>query len=75
MTSDYRERYDQLFAVIEENAPATSTVVRADFVASAVVRADEDADRVEILVFVDQARTNRVAKQPEVFRNQARLTM
>jgi Mce-associated membrane protein len=75
MTSDYRERYDQLFAVIEENAPSTRTVVRAESVAAAVVRADGTGDRVEILVFVDQARTNRAASEPEVFRNQARLTM
>lgn len=75
MTSDYRDRYDQLFAVIEENAPSTRTVVRAETVAAAVVRADGDGDRVEILVFVDQARTNEAAAKPEVFRNQARLTM
>lgn len=75
MTSGYRERYDQLFAVIEENAPATETVVRAESVAAAVVRADEDGDRVEILVFVDQARTNSAETEPQVFRNQARLTM
>ena len=75
MTSDYRERYDQLFAVIEENAPSTRTVVRAETVAAAVVRADDAGDRVEILVFVDQARTNRATSEPEVFRNQARLTM
>ena len=30
---------------------------------------------MEILVFVDQARTNRAESEPEVFRNQARLTM
>jgi Mce-associated membrane protein len=75
MTSDYRERYDQLFAVIEENAPSTRTVVQAEMVAAAVVRADDAGDRVEILVFVDQARTNRAGGEPEVFRNQARLTM
>ena len=75
MTSDYRERYDQLFAVIEENAPSTRTVVQAEMVAAAVVRADAAGDRVEILVFVDQARTNRAEGEPEVFRNQARLTM
>ena len=75
MTSDYRERYDQLFAVIEENAPSTRTVVRAEKVAAAVVRADDAGDRVEVLVFVDQARTNRAESEPEVFRNQARLTM
>ena len=75
MTSDYRERYDQLFAVIEENAPSTRTVVRAEMVAAAVVRADDAGDRVEVLVFVDQARTNRAESEPEVFRNQARLTM
>ena len=75
MTSDYRKRYDELFAVIEENAPATRTVVRAEMVAAAVVRADDAGDRVEILVFVDQARTNSASSEPDVFRNQARLTM
>ena len=73
LTSRYRAKYDQLFSLISDNAPRTKTVVTAHVLDTAVVRAGED--RVQILIFVDQSRTNAASSQPTVFKNQATLTM
>lgn len=73
MTSDYRKKYDELFAVIEENGPSTQTEVDVDVVASSLVRSGED--RVEVLLFVDRPTTNKVTRQPVVYKDQATLTM
>lgn len=73
MTSDYRKKYDQLFAALDENSQSTQTVVKARVLASGIVRSGED--RVEVLLFVDQARTNKVRKTPDVFRNQVTVFM
>ena len=59
--------------MIRQNAPDTKTVVTARIIDSAVVRAGED--RVQILVFVDQARTNARSREATVFKNQATVTM
>lgn len=73
MTSDYRRDYDDLFVLIKENAPKVQPKVKASVVASSVVRSG--ADRVEILLFVDQTTTNKSSKEPTIYRNQATLTM
>ncbi|WP_300641353.1 J domain-containing protein [Nocardioides sp.] len=75
MTSAYQEeKYDPLFEVIAENAPRTETVVGpVQVVDSAVSRAGND--RVQILLFVDRARTNAQVEEPDVFKDQVTVTM
>jgi Mce-associated membrane protein len=74
LTSSYEQQYDKLFAVIQENAPRTGTVVRAQYVASGIVRSG--TDRVDVLVFVDQATRNKQhPKVPVVYKNQVTVTM
>jgi Mce-associated membrane protein len=74
LTDDYRAQYDKLFAVIRQNAPRTGTVVRAKYVASGIVRSG--TDRVDVLVFVDQATRNKQhPKVPVVYKNQVTVTM
>ncbi|MFC7496538.1 MULTISPECIES: J domain-containing protein [unclassified Nocardioides] len=74
LTGDYREEYDKFIdGVIEQNAPRTRTVVEAELVRSGLVRADEN--RAQVFVLVDMSRTNRVEKQPVVYKNWATLTM
>ena len=75
ITSDYREKYDQLFEVIEENAPSTRTVVEVEVIASAISRVNEDGNRVSVLLFVNRPTTNRVTKEPVVYKDQVTLTM
>ena len=68
MTSDYRQEYDELFAVVEQNAPRLETVVRADLIASGVVRTgggQEANDRVDVLVVFDQPTTNKQVTEPQ----------
>lgn len=74
MTSSYQEdKYDPLFAVIEENAPNTQTVVGAQVVDSAIVRTGDD--RVDVLIFVDRPTTNKQVRQPIVYKDQLTVTM
>jgi len=74
MTSAYQEeKYDPLFAVIEENADNTQTVVDVQVVDSAVTRTGDG--RVEVLLFVDRPTTNRDSQEPVVYKDQATLTM
>ena len=74
MTSSYQEeKYDPLFAVIQENADNTQTVVNVQVVDSAVTRTGDD--RVDILLFVDRPTTNRDNEEPVVYKDQATLTM
>jgi len=73
MTGKYSADYDKLFALIEENAPATETTVGAEVVASGVVRATDD--RVQVLVFVDRPTTNRLSAEPVVYKDQVTLSM
>lgn len=73
LTADYRQQYDKLFAVLEENAGRTGTVVTAQVVASAVVRSG--ADRVSVLLFVNRPTTNKQVKQPVVYKDQVTVTM
>ncbi len=73
MTGSYRREYDKLFAVLEENAPQTRTVVSAEVVASGIVRATDD--RVQVLVFVDRPTTNKLDAEPVVYKDQVTLSM
>lgn len=73
MTDDYRAKYDQLFEVLEDNAPNTKTIVRADLVASAVGLIGED--RIQVLVFVNRPTLNADLTEPEIYKDQATLTM
>lgn len=73
MTGGYREDYDKIFAVIEENAPRLRTKVDVSVVASGIVRASED--RVQVLVFVDRPTTNKQQREPVVYKDQVTLTM
>lgn len=73
MTGSYREEYDKLFTVLEDNAPSTRTRVTASVVASGIVRAS--ADRVQVLVFVDRPTTNKLHAEPVVYKDQVTLSM
>lgn len=73
MTGSYREEYDKLFAVLEENAPQTQTTVTASVISSGIVRAS--GDRVQVLVFVDRPTTNRLSAEPVVYKDQVTLSM
>jgi Mce-associated membrane protein len=73
MTGGYREEYDKLFTVLEDNAPQTQTKVTADVIASGIVRAA--SDRVQVLVFVDRPTTNRLNAEPVVYKDQVTVAM
>lgn len=73
MTSTYRKDYDDLFAVIKQNAPATKTIVKAQVIASGVVRSG--ADRVDVLLFVNRPTTNKQLTEPVVYKDQVTVTM
>ncbi|MCF6379081.1 J domain-containing protein [Nocardioides KLBMP 9356] len=73
MTGSYRQEYDKLFTVLEENAPETQTKVTASVVASGIVRASDD--RVQVLVFVDRPTTNKLNPEPVVYKDQVTLSM
>lgn len=73
LTGTYREEYDKLFTVIEQNAPETQTTVGASVVSSGIVRTGDD--RVDVLVFVDRPTTNKLNPEPVVYRDQVTLSM
>jgi len=73
MTGNYREEYDKLFTVLEDNAPQTRTKVSATVIASGIVRAAEQ--RVQVLVFVDRPTTNRLSAEPVVYKDQVTMSM
>jgi Mce-associated membrane protein len=74
MTTNEKEQYDKLFAVVRQNAPRTGTVIQAKYLASGIVRSG--TDRVDVLVFVDQATRNKQhPKAPVVYKNQVTVTM
>lgn len=74
MTKAYQDdKYDPLYAVIEENAANTETVVGAQVIDSAVVRTGDD--RVDVLVFVDRPTTNKQVREPIVYKDQVTVTM
>jgi Mce-associated membrane protein len=74
MTEAERQEYDKLFAVIQQNAPRTGTVVQAKYVASGIVRSGPD--QVDVLVFVDQKTfNNQHPHVPVVYKNQVTVSM
>ncbi|TIC79943.1 J domain-containing protein [Nocardioides sp. GY 10127] len=75
LTDSYVEdSYDPLFAVLEENAPKTKTVVGpVDVVDSGIVRVGDG--RVQVLVLCNRQRTNAQVTTPDVFQDQLTLTM
>ena len=74
LTTGEKDQYDKLFAVIRQNAPRTGTVVKAKYVASGIVRTG--SGRVDVLVFVNQATTNKQhPKTPVVYKNQVTVSM
>ncbi|MEO5665951.1 MAG: J domain-containing protein [Nocardioides sp.] len=73
LTADYREDYDKLFALIEDNAQSVQPQVEANAFASAIVRSGEE--RVDVLLFVDQLTTNKGMAQPVTYKNQVTVTM
>lgn len=74
LTGGYRRDYDDLFdGIIKKNAPATGTVLKATLVRSGVVRADPH--RVQVFLLVDQTRTNKRDKRPQIYKNWVTVTM
>lgn len=73
LTADYRDEYDKLFALIQDNAPSVQPRVQAKVFASAIVRSGEE--RVDVLLFVDQLTTNKGMEQPVTYKNQVTVTM
>ena len=73
LTSGYRTKYAQLFAVIKENAPRTRTVVTTQVADSGVIRSGED--RVDVLLFVNRPTTNKQTRQPQVYKDQVTARM
>jgi Mce-associated membrane protein len=73
MTADYRKKYDALFAQLKANAPSLKVAVTCDVIASGIVRSGDD--RVQVLVFVNRPTTRADKEQPEVYRDQVRVTM
>lgn len=72
MTPSFRERYDETFTLLQENAGRTKTVVRVDVVvASGIVRSSES--RVDVLLFVNRSRSN--VQQKDTFRDQVTMQM
>ena len=76
MTSDYRERYDQLFAVIEENAPShPHRGARRDGGRGGGPRRTTPGTGWRSWSSSTRPAPTAPPSEPEVFRNQARLTM
>lgn len=74
LTGDARKNYDKLFAgAIADNAPSTGTVLEGEPIRSGVVRSGED--RVQVFLLVNQTRTNKVDKQPVIYKNWVTVTM
>ncbi|MDO9456323.1 DnaJ domain-containing protein [Nocardioides sp.] len=71
MTPAYADEYDKNFAVIEENAPKSQTIVTAQVVSSGIVRTGDD--RVDVLVFVN--RPTRNVSKDVVSRDQVTVRM
>ncbi len=73
LTQRYQGDYDQLFGVIEQNAPGTRTVVRTEVIASSIVRTAPG--RVDVLMFVNRPTTNKQQTDPVVYRDQVTVSM
>lgn len=73
MTDDFAKDYRKTFAIIEDNAPTTKTVVKVEVLASAV--ASSSPDRVDVLLFVNRPTTNKATPKATVYRDQVTLEM
>jgi Mce-associated membrane protein len=73
LTEAYRLQYDKLFDLIKQNAPTTQTVVTTKVIDSGVVRVD--ADRVQVLLFVDRPTTNKASTTAIPYQDQVTATM
>ncbi len=73
LTSDYKKEYDKTFALIQENAQSVQPVVVAKLVSSGLERSG--ADRVKVVLFVDQETTNKETTEPVVYQNYVTVTM
>jgi Mce-associated membrane protein len=73
MTGDYRKEYLDTFGLVLDNAPKVKAVVEAEVRASGVVHAD--ADRVDVLLFVNQTTTSTANDEPQTALNRVRMTM
>ena len=73
MTSEYKKKYDALFAQIAANAPDLKVVVTVEVIASGVVRSGDE--RVQVLVFVNRPTIRKDQAEPTTYRDQAVLTM
>jgi Mce-associated membrane protein len=73
LTDDFREDYERTFTLIEQNAPATQTVVAVKVLASAV--AGSEGGTVDVLLFVDRPTTKKGSSEPDVFRDQVTFSM
>jgi Mce-associated membrane protein len=74
LTGDFRTDYGRIFdGLIERNAPRTETVLDAELVRSSIVRSGDD--RVQVFLLVNQTRTNKRFKQPQVYKNWVTMTM
>jgi Mce-associated membrane protein len=73
MTDDFAKDYRKTFAIIEENAPATKTVVKVEVLASAL--SSSSPDRVDVLLFVNRPTTNKATPKATVYRDQVTLEM
>lgn len=74
LTSDYRKEYDKLFdGIIAQNAPSTGTVLTADLIRSGIVRSG--TDRVQVFALINQTRTNKKYKEPQIYKNWVTITM
>lgn len=74
MTDAYRQKYDQLFALLKQNAPNTDTIVRTNPPIDAGLTL-VSPDRVQVLVFVDRPTTNKLHTKPIEYQDYVTLTM
>lgn len=74
MTDAYRQTYDQLFALLQQNAPSTRTIVHTNAPIDAGVTL-VSPDRVQVLVFVDRPTTNKLHTTPIEYQDYVTITM
>ena len=73
MTPAFAKKFESLFALIEQNAPATQSVVAVQVVGSAV--ADSTAKTVDVLLFVNRPTTKKGQADPVVYKDFVTFTM
>jgi Mce-associated membrane protein len=73
MTDDFADDYRKTFTIIEQNAPTTKTIIKAEVVGSAVGSAE--GNEVNVLLFINRPTSNKATPTPTVFRDQVTLQM